>query len=76
MENNSLNLLRDAMRVDFENRVNLVRPNLEDFNVSLIFIFLHISRSYWEEWKNAGGSRGDFDECLEDLVNDIPNVLL
>lgn len=76
MENNSLNLLRDAMRVDFENRVNLVRPNLEDFNVSLIFICLHISRSYWEEWKNAGGSRGDFDECIEDLVNDIPNVLL
>lgn len=82
MENN-LNLLRDAMRVDFENRVNLLRQNFndlitewDDFNESLIFIYLNFKHSYLKEWLNAGGSRGDFEEYVEDLFNDIPNVLL
>lgn len=74
MENN-LNLLRDAMRVDFVNMVNLVRPNLDDLATELEDFNEYFNRSYLEEWNNAGGSSEDFAEYVEDLFNDIPNVL-
>lgn len=76
MENNSLNLLRDAMRVDFINMVNLVRPNLDDLASEWNDFEEYFTLSYWEEWNNEGGSKEDFAEYVEDLFNDIPNVLL
>lgn len=75
MENNSLNLLRDAMRVDFINVVNLVRPNLNDLASEWNDFEEYFKRSYLEEWRGEGGSDEDFAEYVEDLFNDIPNVL-
>lgn len=76
MENNSLNLLRDAMRVDFENRVNLLRQNLDDLASEWNDFEEYFNRSYLDEWRGEGGSDEDFNEYVEDLFNDIPNVLL
>lgn len=64
------------MRVDFINMVNLVRPNLDDLASEWNDFEEYFKRSYLEEWNNAGGSKEDFAEYVEDLFNDIPNVLL
>ena len=73
---NNLNALRDAMRVDFINMVNLVRPNLDDLAGEWEDFSEYFNRSYWEEWNKEGGSREDLEEYVNDLFNDIPNVLL
>lgn len=75
MENN-LKALKESMRVDFVNQVNLVRPNLDDLTTEWNNFVEYFTRSYLDEWRGEGGSREDFDEFVEDMFNDIPNVLL
>lgn len=73
---NNLKALKESMRVDFVNQVNLVRPNMDDLATEWSNFVEYFTRSYWEEWNNEGGEREDFDEFVEDMFNDIPNVLL